>query len=373
MCALERVRLVTMSHTGSLPGWKEFVKARLEAAGVEEFSAGAENAAFSGNEARQAYEEIVQKEFISPQKRSRTIKKTSSGECADRVSSVPLSMNLQQQKSLSSLSAETKPPVSLSSLMRYIDSNDSGKVLEAINSDPNLVNAVDQFGWSPLMVASCAGAVEIVELLLLSGANVGLRDKGGQSCLSLAGRKGHLNVIQLIKNFGPQKPESLQSELLGLHEKDCLPETLSCSDLKYELCAACNVEIEQSRKKKHLTSTVHQLSRCTKGCKTFYSIPGNNRGYQLMLKNGWDGEQGLGPSGSGMKLPPKTVLKRDRKGLGASKGPARITHFQSNDTKAVARNSLRGDHLSGSQNKRLLKRQIQSEKMLEIALRRELS
>lgn len=361
MFTLERARLAAMTHTGSLPGWKKFVKGScVEVEGRLSAGTGTETSktgSFCGNDARQAYDEIVQSEFIPPRKRPDTRKETATE---------PHAMKLRHQSTSPSVSVKPKPPVSLSQLMRHVECSDYGKVLEAINSNPNLVNAVDQFGWSPLLVASCAGALEIVELLLLSGANVRLRDKGGQTCLSLARKKGHHNVIQLIKNFSQEKPVSAQRESL---EK----EAVSNSALKFELCATCNIEIEQSRKNKHLTSTVHQLSRCTKGCKTFYSIPGNNRGYQLMLKSGWDGEKGLGPSGIGMKLPPKTVLKRDRKGLGASKGQARITHFQSNDTKAVARNSTQGEHSSSRQNKLQLKQQIRKEKLLEVALRRELS
>ncbi|XP_034245014.1 G patch domain and ankyrin repeat-containing protein 1 homolog [Thrips palmi] len=356
-----------MSHSGSLPGWKEFVRGSCKEVEVEVEGSvcTGSTGALKGNDARQAYEEIVQTAFTSRQRRSDARRKVASTECGELDSTAPLAPKLRHQSASASVSVKPKPPVSLSSLMRYVESSAYDKVEDAINSDASLVNAVDQFGWSPLMVAACAGAIEIVELLLLSGANVGVRDKGGQSCISLARKKGHLNVIQLIRNFSPEKP-ALQPEPLK-------NEKVANSELNFEFCDDCNVIIEESRKKKHLTSTIHQLSRCSKGCKTFYSIPGNNRGYQLMLKNGWDGEKGLGPSGSGMKLPPKTVLKRDRKGLGASKGQARITHFQSNDTKAVARNPSQGEHSSSHQNKSQLKRQIRKEKLLEAALRRELS
>ena len=48
---------------------------------------------------------------------------------------------------------------------------------------------------------------------------------------------------------------------------------------------------------------------------------------------------GLGPEGTGRKFPVKTVLKKDRLGLGSKqKSKARITHFSPKDLAAVATN-----------------------------------
>jgi len=49
---------------------------------------------------------------------------------------------------------------------------------------------------------------------------------------------------------------------------------------------------------------------------------------------------GLGPEGEGRKYPIKTVLKRDRHGLGSSSGQStkpRVTHFGPRDETAVKR------------------------------------
>jgi len=50
---------------------------------------------------------------------------------------------------------------------------------------------------------------------------------------------------------------------------------------------------------------------------------------------------GLGPEGIGRKFPIKTILKRDRQGLG-KKGneQARVTHFGPNDRSAVKRRKV---------------------------------
>lgn len=262
----------------------------------------------------------------------------------------------------SSLSNFYKP--SLNSLMRHAEQNNHQILRKALKQDQNLINSVDQFGWSLLMVASCAGADKVVQLLLSSGADTKYRDRRGDSCFSLARKKGHMKIVELIQKFRTSKPPSQVMPN---------PNTIKKTHTQSQLCSSCNLNYDKSSQESHLTSTVHQLSTCSRECRTFYSIPGNNRGYQLMLKEGWDGEKGLGPSGNGIKLPPKTVLKRDRKGLGASKGLARITHFHSNDPRAVIGNKPSKICAQSKEKKYHLRQQIQHDKILERSLRRELS
>ena len=65
----------------------------------------------------------------------------------------------------------------------------------------------------------------------------------------------------------------------------------------------------------------------------------------MMLSKGWDSNVGLGPSGEGKLYPVKTVLKRDKHGLGLeaaegnkeeihSKRP-KVTHFGPRDSSSV--------------------------------------
>ena len=56
----------------------------------------------------------------------------------------------------------------------------------------------------------------------------------------------------------------------------------------------------------------------------------------MMLRSGWQPEKGLGSEGQGQKFPVKTVLKRDRQGLGVEKeSRAKVTHFGPKDTASV--------------------------------------
>jgi ankyrin repeat protein len=48
------------------------------------------------------------------------------------------------------------------------------------------VNAVGEFGWTPLHAASYQGLTDVIELLVSKGANLEAKDKLGQTPLSIA-------------------------------------------------------------------------------------------------------------------------------------------------------------------------------------------
>lgn len=335
-----------------LPPWKEFVRGGDGGSNLEEAAVAQQRV--PDVDARRAYEDIVGADLQLPGDG-----RPGGGEVPGRAPRPTPAAAPPAPRPAPHPVAQPVSRPTLSSLMRLAECDDCEGIREALELDSSLINSVDQFGWSLLMVAACAGSAKVAELLLCAGADTELRDKAGHSCRLLARKRGHHNIANLIKNFVPPSSKPSQPEPV---------EQGMSHPVEWQLCSVCKVSIDVNYKKSHLTSTVHQLSQCKKGCRTFFSIPGSNRGYQLMLKNGWDGETGLGPSGSGMKLPPKTTLKRDRKGLGASKPPARITHFQSNDYKAVA--AKPPEHV---RNKVKLNQQIRHDKLLEVSLRRELS
>lgn len=96
----------------------------------------------------------------------------------------------------------------------------------------------------------------------------------------------------------------------------------------------------------HQNSVLHQFSSHQQdghSTKSHFYLNWKNKGYQLLRSGGWDGNSGLGPERSGKKFPVKTVLKRDRHGLGSNLGDhkARITHFSAKDETAVVRPVLK--------------------------------
>ncbi|XP_063238543.1 G patch domain and ankyrin repeat-containing protein 1 homolog isoform X1 [Bacillus rossius redtenbacheri] len=207
-------------------------------------------------------------------------------------------------------------------VMKFAELNDV-KGLQAMLADFNDVNFTDSFGWTPLMCAACAGSVDTVQFLIESGADVKVKDKCGNTCLSLAKKKNHTSVVEAIVSKTPKRTKVV---------KDC--KEIELNEEFY--CELCKQTFHETSRQKHSSSTVHLLnSQPPLASKTVYGIPESNRGYQILLKGGWDRERGLGPNGTGHKYPLKTVLKQDREGLGARVVRPKVTHFQPRDTAAV--------------------------------------
>eukprot|EP00053_Salpingoeca_punica_P015577 m.143882 g.143882 ORF g.143882 m.143882 type:complete len:515 (+) comp16752_c0_seq1:105-1649(+) len=100
-------------------------------------------------------------------------------------------------------------------------------------------------------------------------------------------------------------------------------------------CEVCQARVREEPGS-HNTSILHNLN-CQRPVKADpFLLPSSNKGYQLMVRTGWDEERGLGPEGRhGRLYPVKTVLKRDRLGIGYAE-PAK-PHLSS--SAAAARSS----------------------------------
>ena len=69
------------------------------------------------------------------------------------------------------------------------------------NVNVNLVDENDLWKGTALQSASRNGHLEIVKLLLESGANVNKKDKNGQTALDLVSSRNKLEVVNLLKNW----------------------------------------------------------------------------------------------------------------------------------------------------------------------------
>lgn len=194
-------------------------------------------------------------------------------------------------------------------------------------SEERELNACDAFGWTALMMAACEGAEEAVVWLLEQGAAVDVRDKSGQTALELARKKGHRNIVELLENLD-------KSEVQAPHEMESTEAALSPF-----YCELCQREYSESTWRDHQTSTVHRFNMKSLPPHRLhkFNISVRNRGLQLMVKQGWDREHGLGPQQNGRLYPVKTVLRKQRTGLGIQQPPARVTHFEAFDTNATKR------------------------------------
>lgn len=285
--------------TVDLP-WKQFVRegcSQTEENTKIKVTAGC----FNGEEAKRLYEEIVGSDYPNEdQLTTGTARSTVQGvHVKSSVSSVRISY--QDRTRL------------VNAVMREAQNNNVARVTELL-SDLCDVNVMDQHGWTPLMSAACAGALDVVKLLISRKADANVRDKSGNTSLSLARKQGHLAVVHAITE--------------GHRETRTESQPMRKRQVEF-YCESCGHSFCNTSREQHSTSIVHLLSsRPCNAISTVYSIPASNKGYQILVKGGWDREKGLGADGSGHKFPLKTVMKRDRVGLGGgTKEEAQVTHF----------------------------------------------
>ena len=76
------------------------------------------------------------------------------------------------------------------------------KTMESSYADRIVTNHVDENGEAPIHVAARCGSSEIMELLILHGANLGLVDGLGKTCLHCASQSGHASCLALALDSG---------------------------------------------------------------------------------------------------------------------------------------------------------------------------
>ncbi len=68
--------------------------------------------------------------------------------------------------------------------------------------DEVIVNHTDENGEAPIHVASRCGSIKILNLLIMHGANVGVVDARGRTCLHLASQQGHVSCLLCLLEVG---------------------------------------------------------------------------------------------------------------------------------------------------------------------------
>jgi hypothetical protein len=282
--------------------WKQFVRESCAQTEENTKTEKVTSNRLTGEEAKHIYEEIVGSDLSFEDK---PLGSTGHGkETGVLVKSSEPSVKINRWQDRTRL---------VNALMMEAQKNNVAGVT-ALLSDCCSVNVTDQYGWTPLMSAACAGALDVVKFLISCRADPSLRDKSGNTCLSLARRRGHLEIVQVITEGYQETDEDIQPLEAGHIEFFCEP---------------CKHTFQNTSREQHATSTLHLFNtRPQVAVPTMYGIPASNVGYQILVKGGWDREKGLGPEGTGHKFPLRTVLKRDRKGLGScSQEKARVTHL----------------------------------------------
>lgn len=190
-----------------------------------------------------------------------------------------------------------------SEIFKFAQNNDFNKLKLLLRQKPDLdINATDTYGWTALMCASCGGAKEAVVILLKKGADTTICDRAGNTAISLARKNRHNSIVTFIKDCRRQRRKDEQ--------------ILNKTQAEPIFCDICK-QTFKIQPEKHECSTLHLFNDKSIKPRTFYGIPDSNKGFQLLLKEGWDRETGLGPEGSGRKFPVKAKMKKDKKGIGA--------------------------------------------------------
>lgn len=223
----------------------------------------------------------------------------------------------------------------------------------------------DEFKWNVLMMAAASNSNHVLEYVLENVKDkdrlvtlLNGRDLSGNSVESLSRKFKNSRALELIEKFKSNiaKPE-IKEEILS--------ETVAT--VKY-WCEQCKQEFHQSEAE-HITSIIHQLNETQRPLSETsgrYHLRSDNRGYQLLVKSGWNEFSGLGVNEQGVKCPIKGKLKLNRKGLGTDKDDKK---FQSTSLKSFKLQTS-SSRMSRSTSLREFKRSERKSKLRERSLRR---
>ena len=274
--------------------------------------------------------------------------------------------------------------VPTSRLFCFAQEGDLVSLKLALSSGRHDVNTVDSFGWTVLMCASHAGHKDVVEYLLQeAGAQwEEIADRRGNTAVDLARISGHFRIVDLIERFDDRQsllPDTKPTSSRSFSRKRRKSSSEQLSKRHTHFCEVCKMNVavvKESEVGSHKTSTLHQFSCQHKPRDSFYGIPQSNRGYQLLVRGGWDPEGGLGSRKQGQKYPVKTVLKQDRLGLGVpatETSRPRVTHFSAFDEDAVKSARERSGMLKKEpvrRRKREIVKAAEKERKWELKMRR---
>ena len=291
----------------------------------------------TGDEAREFYEGIV-----SLPRQSR---KVNSSEILRRVPPDKDKGKMKSKEVLSKRKRSNKIKVKVNpfKLFQYAENNELDLLQSSLSDGGFDVDLQDNFHWTLLMTAAYAGHMTIVEYLMEVGARWQEYSDRGMNAADLARSRGHEDVAVFIESFDCCEEEEEEEEEEGAElepvseegiSKNILPEHRTEKNTSY--CDSCQTVLPHGLGADHHTSIVHLYSDQRHVPRVIpYEISESNRGFQMMLRSGWNPDKGLGSQRQGQRFPVKTVLKQDRLGFGLRDRKARVTHFSAHDKEAV--------------------------------------
>ena len=228
--------------------------------------------------------------------------------------------------------------------LRAVQADDLKYVRAYLSQRPmqsaRLANICDEFKWNALMIAVASHSNKVVGYLLTRSDRglvqqlLAAHDVSGHSAESLALICHNRTAAQLIEN-AKQRQTTLDNDDDDAHRhvEARKGRRVESNAEKSFYCDTCGLSVQTNKQtyEQHVASIAHQLSAydssalsvTESGAKkktdaaTFWSqLRPSNKGYQLLVKAGWDEASGLGAQRQGQLRPIKTTLKLDRHGIG---------------------------------------------------------
>lgn len=183
--------------------------------------------------------------------------------------------------------------------------------------DSNLIlNEYDDYKWNVLMIAIASLNNDIVKYLLETQTNkpdfndlINSKDMSGNDPESLAIRFNNKEAIKLIQNVKKMNVNSVNKNMTMNKPCEKISDNYYCDVCK----KTCDSYLD------HIKSIPHQLNENETqqvSLKTNYYLRPSNKGYQLLMKSGWNESSGLGSKEQGETRPIRTRVKLDRLGIG---------------------------------------------------------
>ena len=185
------------------------------------------NTQLKGEEAEKFYQSVLNEPSTSNQKVSKRIK-----------------INIVKTDTTNSKIVPND--VKIGDLFKATENDQKDFVEKALKLKPELLNCLDSYGWTLLMVASKANSIQVVKLLMSLKADTSIQDKAGYNCFNLAPN-------QTVKSL--LRPKQIEKGQVKLNQNQ------NDSDAeKDQNCEICQIEgLTQEQFNNHLTSTVHQM------------------------------------------------------------------------------------------------------------------
>lgn len=74
--------------------------------------------------------------------------------------------------------------------------------------DQLIKSGKNKFGWTPLHLAAREGHIDIVQMLLEAGANIGAKNKFGRTPLDYAVKHRHTDIVRMLVSNKYQRDEN---------------------------------------------------------------------------------------------------------------------------------------------------------------------